>query len=199
VVVTKMQDCRPDQELAQRALGGDGASWREIYEATFDRLFSLLYYQVGDRDEVMDLLQETYLQAFRNLGQYRGEAPLEIWLRAIALRKAKGWRRRLARALVRTVRLVGDPPSEERGGPAVHFESERAALRTALKQLSSCQREALLLREWEEMSFREVAAVLGCAEATARVHHARARARMRTLLGSEGYPRRVDGPRGKRS
>lgn len=189
--MTTMRDCQSDSELAQRAIEGDGASWRAIYDATFDRLFSLLHYEVGDRDEVMDLLQETYLQAFRSLGQYRGDAPLETWLRAIALRKARGWKRRLARAFRRTVRLDGDPPDASTPlEPDVHFASEESALRRALRKLPACQRGALLLRELEEMSFREVASVLGCAEATARVHHARARRRMRTILGPWADPDR---------
>jgi RNA polymerase sigma-70 factor (ECF subfamily) len=184
------QDLESERELARRAGKGEEAAWRLIYESTCDPLFALLVYQVGDRDEARDLLQETYLQAYRRLEAYRAEAPLAVWLRAIALRKAMDWKRGVLRRLKRNVPLLESIPAQ--GPPAeVHFESERAALSTALTKLSPQQRAALLLREWEERSFREIAEVLGCNESTARVHHTRARVRMRALLGQELVPQRA--------
>ena len=93
-----MQDCQSDVELARRAASGEDSSWQRIYDETSDRLFSFLCYQVGDDDEALDLLQETYLQAFRRLDGYRGEAPLAAWLRVIALRKAIDWKRSVGRS-----------------------------------------------------------------------------------------------------
>ena len=68
-----------DRERAQRAFAGDEAAWRAIYDSTCDRLFAFLCYQMRDRDEARDILQETYLQAFRHMDRYRGDAPLEVW------------------------------------------------------------------------------------------------------------------------
>ena len=171
-------------ELAQRAARGEQESWREIYDATCDRLFSLLCGVIRDRDEALDLLQETYLQAFRRIDSYRGEAPLEAWLRVIALRKALDWRRTFLKRVRRNVPLTErtatvDPIAYSRAESA----SERPPLMAALARISPFQRAALLLRECEGMSFREVAATLGCKESTARVHHAKARERMRKVLG----------------
>ena len=70
----------------------------------------------------------------------------------------------------------------------VRFDSEHGALYRALGELSHRQRAALLLREWEGRSFREIAELLGCGESTARVHHARARERMRVVLRGEAHP-----------
>jgi RNA polymerase sigma-70 factor (ECF subfamily) len=187
-------DLHADRELARNAASGDESSWRRIFDRTCERLFSLLCYQVGDRDEAKDLLQETYLQAYRRLEGYRGEAPLEVWLRAIALRKACDWKRGVLRRIRRTVPLLEatltvDPPADGRVAA-----EERAALRRALGRLSTRQRAALLLRELEERSFAEIAGALGCNESTARVHHTRARQRLRGWLvvddgavGGEGW------------
>ena len=177
-----MRDCKPDLELARRAAGGDETAWREIFERTGNRLFAFLCYQVGNREEALDLVQETYVVAFRRLGTYRGDAPLEAWLRVIALRKAIDWKRTVLRRWKRMRELketiaATDPPQAN-----VHFDSERAALTNALAQLSPAQRAVLLLREWEEWSFREIGHALGCKESTARVHHTRARKKMRKLL-----------------
>jgi RNA polymerase sigma factor (sigma-70 family) len=183
--VSDRLDCTEDRDLARRAAGGDESVWREIFDRTADRIFSLLCYQVGDRDEALDLLQETFLQAFRHLAAYRGDAPLEVWLRMIALRKAIDWKRTVLRRWKRTVALTEtsariDPPDTE-----IRSDAERATLERALQSLSAMQRAALLLREWEEWSFREIATALGCKESTARVHHTRARERMRKILGED--------------
>jgi RNA polymerase sigma-70 factor, ECF subfamily len=185
-------DLECDRNLSERARGGDPAAWRAIYESTCERLFAFLCYQVGDRDEARDLLQDTYLQAFRRLATYRAEAPIEVWLRAIALGRSLDWKRVALRRLKRTTRLDEAAAIVAPDAGGVRFESEDGALRNALAALSPHQRAALLLREWEERSFHEIAGLLGCAESTARVHHTRARERMRAALGGEAR-RRVAG------
>lgn len=177
-----MRDCRPDLELARRAAGGDEKSWREIFDRTGGRLFAFLCYQIGNREEALDLVQETYLVAFRRLGDYRGDAPLEVWLRVIALRKAIDWKRSALRRWRQMRRLEESTVSIDRPEVSIHFDSERAAMAQALAQLSPVQRAVILLREWEEWSFREIGRALHCKESTARVHHTRARRRMRKLL-----------------
>lgn len=181
-------DLRADRNLTERARQGDQTSWRTIYESTCERLFAFLCYQVGDRDEARDILQETYLQAFRRLETYRGEAPLEVWLRSIALGRAIDWKRVILRRLKRTTRLDESIALVAPEGPSVQFDSESSALHRALGKLSRHQRAALLLREWEGRSFREISDLLGCAESTARVHHARAREHMRANLRGELRP-----------
>ena len=200
-----MQDLQIDRTLAREAAQGSEESWKRIFDASCDRLFSLLCFQTGDRDEARDLLQETYLQAFRALRGYRGEAPLESWLRAIALRKAIDWKRGILRRMKRTVSLRDvaiNAESAMRVAPVEaprSSESERAVLHRALNRLSERQRAALLLREWQEHSFREIAAILGCNESTARVHHTRARQRMQGFLGADTTPFGLRGEEGQQS
>jgi RNA polymerase sigma-70 factor (ECF subfamily) len=180
-------DLQYDRDLAERARQGDDAAWRTIYDATCDGLFAFLCYQIGDRDEARDILQETYLQAFRKLDRYRGEAPLEIWLHSIALGRSLDWKRVILRRIKRTTRLDESSAWVEPDVHGVRFDSESAALQQALAKLSHHQRAALLLRECEGRSFREVSELLGCAEATARVHYVRARERMRAALSGNRH------------
>ena len=175
-------DVQSDRRLTERARQGDPAAWRAIYDSTCDRLFSFLCYQIGDRDEARDILQETYLRAFRSLDTYRGEAPLSAWLRSIALGRSIDWKRVILRRLKRTASLDESRERVEPDIETVRFPSEDRELHRALGKLSHQQRAALLLREWEDLSFAEIAQLLGCAESTARVHHARAREHMRTAL-----------------
>jgi len=180
---------RQDQDLARRAAQGDERAWRTIYEETCQPLFNFLCFQAGDREAARDLLQDTYLRAFRHLGSYRGEAPLLSWLRGIALRLALDWRRGLGRRLRLLVTLDHDDRPLEIAAPGreavadARLSVTSQAFQAALQQLSSRQRACLVLHELEDLPFAAVAREVGCAEATARVHHHRATQRMRELLG----------------
>lgn len=192
-----MQDCRADIELARLAASGEQRSWRQIYDATCDRLSSILFCLVGNRDEALDLLQETYLQAFRHMDRYRGDAPLEVWLRVIAIRKALDWRRTVLRRIKRTVRLSETIAAVDAATNAACEKSVSPNLMTALGKLSPSQKAALILRECEGWSFAEVAGALGCKESTARVHHAKARQRMRLALSRSPANLKADGLEGQ--
>ena len=152
----------------------------------------MLCYQVGDRDVAKDLLQDTYLTALRSLDQYRGDGPLIGWLRTIALRKSLDWKRMLWRRIRKLQAFVAESPTHTSDHGDAKLEVKGAAFRRALGRLSSRQRAALLLRELEGLSFREIATVLSCSEATCRVHHLRARENMRRMLGTGDEPVLVD-------
>jgi len=177
-----------DVALARRAAGRDEAAWRTIYERTRRRLFALLAWQTGDREEALELLQEVYLHAFQGLARYRGEGPLEAWFAVMAIRRARDWKRKLARRRKHEPDDAEIGRAMEAGGPSGQDPSAlplRRVLDRALATLPERQRAAFLLREVEDLSFREVAEALGVNEATARVHHLRARRALRELLKDE--------------
>jgi len=170
----------PDVELARRASQGDDAAWRTIYTDTRERLFALLSYHIGNRDEALDVLQETYAGAVRNIGRYRGDGSLEAWLCGIALRRARDWKRRFLGRFKQTETLEG---RHDQSLPQPDPDSGRR-LRQALEQVPERQRSAVLLHVWLGYSYKEVGEALGTSEATARVHAHRGREALRALLGS---------------
>ncbi len=174
----------PDLELAKRAQDGDDAAWREIYTRTRERLFALLVYHIGNHDEALDVLQDTYVGAVKNMGSYRGDGPLEAWLAGIALRRARDWKRRLLTRFKKTDTLEGELgqclPQPDLPDPV-----QGHRLRQALTRIPERQRSAVLLHTWLGYSFREVGEALGCSEATARVHAHRGRETLRELLGTD--------------
>ena len=172
-----------DLALARRAAAQNEAAWREIYDLTRDRLFALLSYYTGDREEALELLQETYLSAIRGIDRYRGEGSLLSWFVIVALRRARDWKRKLVQWKRKNEALA----AELRGnsGEATD-EYARIKVREAIGRLKGNQRGAFLMRELEGMSFREIGSALKCDESTARVHFFRARKTMQDLLGFEG-------------
>ena len=177
-----------DLELARRAAARDEGAWRTIYERTRQRLFALLAYHTGNREEALELLQEVYLHAFQGLARYRGEGPLEAWLAIMAIRRARDWKRKVVRKRRHGVdddELSRDLDESAPRGPDPSAHPLRVLLDRALAALPERQRSAFLLREVEDLSFRDVAEALGVNEATARVHHLRARRTLQELLKDE--------------
>ncbi len=190
---------RQDLDLASRAAGGDQSAWREIYDASSDSLFNFLCYQTGDREAAKDLLQETFVTAMKAVENFRGDGSLHGWLRSIALHKTLDWRRSLARRARKHLGFIAEAPSETDLGPEPSFRSEQDALQEAINSISPKQRAAMLLRELEGLSFKELGEELGCAEATARVHYHRAGEVLRKKLEGSEYGELADGTEGMRS
>ena len=178
-----------DLELARAAHQGDSTAWRTIYDETCQPLFNFLCWQTGDRDAARDLLQETYLAALERLDAFRGDGSLLGWLRAVALRRTLDWRRRVTLRLRKLTALAREQAAHGAGNVQAEFPGLGDGVQAALDRLSPRQRAVLLLREMEDQSFADIGGVLGCSEATARVHHHRACAAMRRAL--EGGDRLV--------
>lgn len=191
--------CRDDLDLARAAATGDEEAWRRLYDATCQPLFNFLVYQTGDREAARDLLQETYVAALRHLDTYRGQGTLLSWLRAVGLRKSLDWRRRVQLGVRKIAAFALDRTSLSSSNAQETFPGLGDAFQAALGRLSPHQRAALLLRELEDAPFAEIAAVLGCGEPTARVHHHRACRNLRAWL-RDGDDLAFSGqPKGSRS
>lgn len=171
-----------DLELARAAGSGDEDAWRRLYDITRQPLFNFLCYQTGDREAARDLLQETYVTALRRLDTYRGQGTLLSWLRAVGLRKSLDWRRRAKLRVRKIAAFALDRTSLAQSSAEEIFPGLGDGFQAALDRLSPHQRAALLLHELENAPFAEIAAVLGCGEPTARVHHHRACRNLRVWL-----------------
>ncbi len=175
-------DNADDLALAKRASVMEEAAWREIYDLTRERLFSLLVYHTGDREEALELLQETYLTAMKSLGHYQGQGPLMAWFAVIAIRRAQDWKRNLFRMKRRKEALAAELNNEVYPASDVQVRRE---IQSALAKLSKRQRATFLLHELAGMVFSEIGKALGCSEGTARVHYFRARQVMQAILAPE--------------
>ena len=122
------------------------------------------------------------MTALRRLETYRGQGTLLSWLRSVGLRKCLDWRRRVSLNIRKLATFARENTLLASTGAEETFPGLGDGFQAALDRLSPRQRAALLLRELEDQSFSEIAAVLGCGEPTARVHHYRACRNMRNWL-----------------
>jgi RNA polymerase sigma-70 factor (ECF subfamily) len=152
-----------DDELMQRIAGGDEAAFQLLVTRWEQAVFAFLCHMVGSRADAEDLCQETFLRVFAQASRYRPVGKFRSWLLRIAGNLARSWLRR--RKLLRWIRF--DVSRHDRATPApapdrgLEVDQLQTAVREALAQLPERQREAVILRRYQELSYQEIAAVLG--------------------------------------
>jgi RNA polymerase sigma-70 factor (ECF subfamily) len=181
-----------DEELVARIRDGESSAFRTLVERHYQKVFGLALSMVRNRDDALDLTQETFLHVHRSIGGFRYSAKFSTWLYRIVTNLCIDHFRRASRS-PQTVELTpadekDSPsrqwadPSAERPDDAVHRSEMRRALERAFAQLSPPHRAVMVLRELEGLSYEEIAVVLGCSIGTvmSRLHYARKR--LQTLL-----------------
>jgi len=186
-----------EEQFLERLRAGDAPAFNRLVEERHGDIYALLYRLTEDPEEARDLTQETFLQAFRHLASFRGDADLRTWLYRIAVNQARNrWRWWKRRRRDRTVSLDA-PVSEEIDSPlsaglagdegldperrALAREREQA-LHAALKSLSRPYREVIVLRDIEGLSYEEVATALDLNVGTVKSRLNRGRTELRRRL-----------------
>lgn len=174
---------RSESALVERARAGDRHAFTALVRCYQERVFRFVLRLCGSRDEALDLTQETFMKAHQALPGWRPEAAFRTWLFRIAHNATLDVLRRRQRvSFVSTsdpladggVLAICDPAAQP---DARYADRQRIALlERALRDLPAGQREILLLRELEDMSYGEIAATLEIAEGTVKSRLARARA-----------------------
>jgi RNA polymerase sigma-70 factor (ECF subfamily) len=178
-------DVLPDEEhlLIHSAQQGDRQAFAVLVERYWDRLYRWLYHLTHHREAAEDLAQEALLKAYAHLDRFRPGSNFRAWLFRIAYNSfVNQWR---AADRARQAVACRLPALEE--GPVEQILTREALqmLARAVGRLPADFRAAFLLRAEEELSFREIAAVLGIKEETARWRVFKARQKLMKLLAPQ--------------
>jgi RNA polymerase sigma-70 factor (ECF subfamily) len=157
-----------DEQLVERAIAGDADAFGEVVRRWERKIYALAYGFTGSVEEARDAAQETFVAAFRNLQNFRGEAKVSSWLHRIAVNQCitrqRRARVRAETAIEEAVESTGESflSTDERSSPARAAESrERTeAVRRAVAALTPELREVVLLKEFEGLTFQEIAEAL---------------------------------------
>ncbi|MGE0712529.1 MAG: RNA polymerase sigma factor [Planctomycetota bacterium] len=176
-----MASAAEEQELVRRTLAGDREAFRLVVLAQQGFLAELVFRQTGDRHATEDLVQETFLRAYRALPRYDARFRLSTWLARIALNVARdhGRRRRTREDALQRVSAGGE--SREPYAAALEREAS-AALGEALERLSEEQREVIVLAMWGGYTQREAAELLELPLGTVKSRQRAALAKLRDLV-----------------
>lgn len=173
-----------------RAAQGDRAAFSRLMSATKGDLHRFVTRYVGDADEALDLVQESYAAAWLSIRRYDPERPFGAWLRTIALNKCRDWsRRQRVRRMVRGVMGLDAPEAMAVGDAApaadVRVDERRRLehLNRALADLPGGQRAPLLLAVLEGRSHAEIGQILGLSPKAVELRIARARKVLMDRMG----------------
>lgn len=165
-----------DREYVRLSQAGDRRAYGELVRRYQERVYRFVLRMVNSHDEALELTQEAFINAWQALPDWRPDAEFRTWLFRIASNAAMDCLRR--RKVVEFVALEDDYDAPGAGpGPEAQLQTKQnlAALESALGRLPPEQREIVLLREVEDMSYAEIGATLGINEGTVKSRLARAR------------------------
>jgi RNA polymerase sigma-70 factor (ECF subfamily) len=159
-----------DRELIERWKAGDSRAATSLVGRHADALARFAA-SSGEREEIEELVQDTFVRAFASIDSFRGESSFRTWLFTIERRLMLD-RRRAERRRPTTVPVQpSDASTEYDALDALMAEEAESKVRRAVDVLSPMQREVFTLRIEQGMSYRDIAVIVGTTEGAARVHY----------------------------
>lgn len=156
-----------DEKLVELAISRDSEAFGEIVKRWERKIFALCFGMLGREDDARDAAQETFIAAYRNISNFRGEAKVSSWLHRIAVNQCLTTKRR---SRTRSEEFIDDETGESErifvapshGSPArVTEQSERLTIvRQAVSSLPVDLRQVIVMKEFEEMTFQEISDTL---------------------------------------
>jgi RNA polymerase sigma-70 factor (ECF subfamily) len=171
-----------DAAIVQRVLGGDVEAFSMLVERYYDHYVRFAVHLVGNREDAEEVVQDTFLRAYRALGRYEERERFGAWMLRILVNRA----RTVSAMGRRREKLFPEQIDETLPEAAEAHPAERAALREevsrALAQLGPDQREAFLLHYVEGLSYEEMAGITGSGVSALKMRVKRSCERLREIL-----------------
>ena len=174
---------RSDRNLVRRAKAGELGAFGALVEKYQYRILGLVGRYVSDRAAAQDVAQESFIKAWRNIGNFRGDSQFYTWLYRIAVNTAKNYLAHKRRRPERTL-----PPGDEEDPTVENMQADldtsegvvqaeeiAAIVNEVLSELSENLRVAITLRELKGMSYEQIADIMKCPIGTVRSRIFRAR------------------------
>jgi RNA polymerase sigma-70 factor (ECF subfamily) len=166
--------------------------FERLVEDNYQRIYGVIYRLVGDPHEAEDLTQDTFVNAYRARDGFRGDSQVYTWLYRIAVNLTKNRLEQLARRPASLSAAAGaegeddDPPADPEDPHRPERQAENAELgavvAAAVLSLRPDFREVVVLREYEQLSYEQIAGLLGCSVQTVKTRLFRARNLLRRRL-----------------
>jgi RNA polymerase sigma-70 factor (ECF subfamily) len=191
-----LEDAQLVGSLVRRCIAGDAAAWEEIVQRYHRRIYNICYRFAGSGDDAQDLTQEVFIKMYRTLGTYDVErGAFMTWVTTMTRNLLVDHFRKTKHD--RVTDSLDAAPSEHEDSmplsdqiqdknlpPDAHVESRETGetVHRALQKLSPELREAVILRDLQDLDYREIAAVLKVPEGTVKSRINRGRAELARLL-----------------
>ncbi len=183
-------DDSSERKFVERLQRHDERAFNELVEAYSPRVYRLVARMLGRREDAEDMAQEVFVQVFKGISQFRGDAKLGTWIYRVAINLCKNRSKYLSRrqddkqdafdavADHQPLHQAKGVTSGQINRPDQMVEGMQieAIMRRCIAELEPDFREALILRDVENLSYEEIIEITGVAEGTvkSRIHRARA-------------------------
>lgn len=178
-----------DTQIVERCLEGDDAAWEDLVKVYTRRVYSICYRFTGTDTEAQDLTQDVFMRVFRSLKSFRsGEGSFQVWLTRLTRNLLIDHYRRTKLDRMSDSIEEQMPMLEEKTAMSARADGMLAGreasevLQSALQRLSPELRETVILRDLEELEYREIARVLNVPEGTVKSRLNRGRAELARVL-----------------
>ena len=182
-----------DFRLVESLREGSEWAYEELLARFQQPVYTLALRLLDNQSEACDVVQEVFLKVFRNVGNFRGQSTLKTWIYRITVNEAHNARRWFFRHRSREVDLDASPhetrdwkeiiPDNSRSPFDVTFDREQhVMIEAALERINPVFRESVVLRDITDMSYEEIAAILGVSLGTVKSRILRGREALREEL-----------------
>lgn len=184
-----------DREVIEQVLGGDNDAFGLLVEKYQTKVYNLALRMCGNEDDAFDLSQESFLRAWRSLGSFQFEASFSTWLFRLSSNICLDFLRAKKRRATVSLTMVSDEDEETQldlpdAGPtpeeAALAADDRRLLAEALNSLPADFRQIITLRAIDDLSYTQIAEILGIQEGTVKSRLSRARTALRNKLLQNG-------------
>ncbi len=185
--MSKFADTQIDQAIVKRASRGDVKAHEILYRAFSAPVYSVCLRFTRVPAQAEDLLQETFIEVIRSIGNFRGEAPVGIWIRRVAVSKALMFLRSAWHARGQSLDDDWEEMTFESRATAVgsHQQDQAMDLDSALADLPPVSRAVVWLHDVEGYTHKEIAGLMGKTESFSKSQLSRAYQRLRPMLDAE--------------
>lgn len=192
-----MTDSIPNEkELIENAIDGNSEAFGELVALYEKKIYSFALGMLSDPDDAFDVSQDTFLKAYRSLGTFKGESSFYTWLYAICRNCCYDYIKQRTRRIKRNVSLseyendddgVAVEIPDTSSQPDIILERNQAIelITQAVASLPEKHREIIVLRDFEDLSYEQIAAVLDISEGTVKSRLNRARVKLQALLADK--------------
>jgi len=196
---TKAQEVAFDRLLVDRFKSGDQTAFNEMVSRYWDRIYAMVNQLLRNQQDAEEVTQDAFIRAHRGLANFRGDSAFSTWLYQIATNLARNrywywWRRKRDKSVSfdapvsaeNSTTLADIIPAElETPEDATVTQEFVSRIATGMEKLSAKHREILVLRNIKNLSYEEIAAILGISVGTVKSRIARARESLRAKMGDD--------------
>ena len=185
-----------EQEIIKKVLDGDANAFEEIVLANQKNVYNLALKMTKNEDDALDISQEAFVKAYRQLEAFRGDSKFSVWLYRLTYNLCIDFLRKKPKTQVVSISAYqqesGDfpdlelPDVRELPEDSVSRRELRKEIAEGINKLSQSHREIIIMREINDMSYTEIAETLGISEGTVKSRIARARLSLANILMENG-------------